>query len=132
VKKIRIDRRLCTGCEACNFACSFAHTGLFDLKRGCIHFEGNRMYIGNPIACQQCKNAKCASVCPVEAFRHTEQLVELDREKCIGCGECVRVCPFHAVFIDHADDKARKCDLCKGDPVCVKYCQKQAVKLVEF
>jgi Flp pilus assembly CpaF family ATPase len=43
----------------------------------------------------------------------------VDPEKCDGCGECF--CPYGALEIK---GYARKCDLCGGDPQCVKVCVK--------
>ncbi|MCK5548711.1 MAG: 4Fe-4S binding protein, partial [Thermoplasmata archaeon] len=43
-----------------------------------------------------------------------------DKDKCIGCRLCVVVCPFSAITTFR--DEIIKCDLCNGDPTCVKYC----------
>jgi len=129
--RIRIDKGLCTGCEGCNYVCSYRHTGTFNLKSGCIKFHGDMMYAGKMDVCMQCKNARCVAACPVGAISQGEDTVELDRTACIGCGACVEACPFHAIFLDGMDGLARKCDLCGGDPTCIKYCQKQAISLVK-
>ena len=47
--------------------------------------------------------------------------LNLNEEKCIGCLACVDACPFGAIQIN-PDGDVLKCDLCGGDPVCVKYC----------
>ena len=35
--------------------------------------------------------------------------------------ECVPACPFDVIFVA-PDGELLKCDLCAGDPVCVKVC----------
>jgi len=80
------------------------------------------------IACHQCENPPCAAVCPVGAIRKLRSgLVEVDAARCIGCGACVEACPFGAITV--VNGKAVKCDLCGGDPACVKQCMPGALKL---
>ena len=49
--------------------------------------------------------------------------VLVDREKCTGCGACIRECPGNIPFLHPGDGKAVICDLCGGDPQCAKVCQ---------
>jgi Fe-S-cluster-containing dehydrogenase component len=49
--------------------------------------------------------------------------VLVDREKCIGCGECIDACPGKIPHIHPAENYALICDLCGGDPECVKVCR---------
>ena len=39
---------------------------------------------------------------------------------------CALACPFGA--INYWDGKARKCELCDGDPQCVRVCVPQALR----
>ena len=43
---------------------------------------------------------ECVNVCPVEAIHMEDDKSVLDREKCIGCASCVAACPNRALFID--------------------------------
>ena len=48
-------------------------------------------------------NHKCPSiaVCPESALSQKGfSAPEVDREKCIGCGKCVRRCPMRALVIE--------------------------------
>lgn len=52
--------------------------------------------------------------------------VVVDYDTCTGCGECVDACPYGLIDLND-DGFAYKCDLCAGDPECVKVCQPQAL-----
>ncbi len=55
-------------------------------------------------------------------------VVLVDEEKCTACGTCERSCPFEVIRIREV---AKKCDLCGGDPVCVKFCPYGAIRYEE-
>ena len=46
--------------------------------------------------------------------------------KCIGCGKCVRVCPFDA--INMIDKKAKINDKCTACGQCVEACPVDAIE----
>jgi len=56
---------------------------------------------------------------------------KIDAEKCTGCGQCVHVCPYGVATIDPASKKASICDLCGGEPECVKICPENALIYVD-
>ena len=79
----------------------------------------------HPIICRHCKNPPCLSACPVVGAMVEDEktgVVVIDELKCIGCLNCVEACPFGAIFVG-PNREILKCDLCGGDPECVKYCQ---------
>jgi Fe-S-cluster-containing hydrogenase component 2 len=51
----------------------------------------------------------------------------VDEEKCTECGECIEACPYEGIFLQ-GGAAAMKCDLCEGDPVCVKVCYPMALE----
>lgn len=45
----------------------------------------------------------CMRVCPTEALRVREGKAELYDNRCVDCGECYRVCPVNAIIIEQDD-----------------------------
>jgi Fe-S-cluster-containing hydrogenase component 2 len=43
----------------------------------------------------------------------------------------VAICPFGAMNYNIIDKRVFKCDLCDGDPQCVRFCDVKAVDLIE-
>lgn len=108
---------LCVGCRKCVEACHRENNhdrgtnnsyirvlemqqGSFDLEQGRADYEHpvpakDKYYL--PIACQQCDNAPCVKVCPVQAtWKEQDGIVVVDYDWCIGCRYCEAACPYHA------------------------------------
>ncbi|MBS7607424.1 4Fe-4S dicluster domain-containing protein [Candidatus Bathyarchaeota archaeon] len=77
-----------------------------------------------PHLCAQCYDYPCVEACPVGALSTSKETgaVLVDREKCIACGRCIDACPGKVPYIHPRDNYAVICDLCGGDPKCVKAC----------
>ena len=118
----------CTGCRICEMICSFTKAEAFSSYRSRVRIlkieeEG----IDLPMMCLHCEDPICSDVCPVGAIWKEESgLVKLDSSLCRGCHACMFVCPFGAISID--DGYMVKCDLCGGDPQCVKWCPTEALE----
>ena len=54
----------------------------------------------------------------------------VDTDLCIACGMCNIACPLGGMSIDTDARHAVKCDLCGGDPLCVKFCAYGALKYI--
>ena len=118
----------------CELVCSVYHEGVSNPTKSRINiikWEAEGLYI--PVTCQQCEDAPCKAACPVKAIDRDETLnrVTIDYDKCIGCRSCMAVCPFGAMGFDITNKKVFKCDLCDGEPQCVKFCEVKAVEYVE-
>ena len=48
--------------------------------------------------CQGCLAHPCTQVCPKDAIHIINGKSVIDQEKCIKCGRCVDVCPYHAII----------------------------------
>lgn len=132
-KVLMINYEKCTGCRLCELVCVASHEGVSNPSRSRIRvmkWEAEGLYV--PMSCQQCQDAPCLNVCPVKAISRDEDLgrVLVNYDVCIGCRSCVVVCPFGAMHFDPVDRKVAKCDLCDGDPQCVRFCDMKAVDYV--
>jgi Fe-S-cluster-containing hydrogenase component 2 len=85
--------------------------------------------IDYPRICRQCEPAPCADACPAGAFDMNGALPiwVINREECTGCELCLGACPHGMVLMDRETGKAGKCDLCGGEPLCVRYCPEGAL-----
>ncbi len=118
-KIILADPGKCTGCRVCELACSFKHEGVFQPSLSRIRVvKIEERGVHNPISCLDCSRMLCMEACPTGAC----QPFKVDKAICIGCRECVAACPFGAMDYHPIERVAFKCDLCSGDPECVKYC----------
>jgi Fe-S-cluster-containing hydrogenase component 2 len=129
-KKLFVNQKLCTGCRACELVCVAFHDRRFGLENSRIRITKiEPLGIDSPNICRQCHNAPCMDACPVDALLKDPMTgaVQLVEENCIGCGECVEVCPFGAAAMHTVTGKVLICDLCGGDPMCVKRCPTRAI-----
>ena len=133
LKVFTVNHEKCTGCMSCVEACSIAHEGKSSYRRSRIAVTKDKASaVFVPLVCELCQG-RCLVVCPEEAISFNQKLGTpvIDEEKCNGCMTCVRECPFSGIIYDRVNHKALKCDLCGGDPVCVKVCQPGALVPVE-
>jgi Fe-S-cluster-containing hydrogenase component 2 len=124
----------CTGCRQCELVCSVKKTGKSAPSRArisIVKWEGEGLFF--PMICSQCEEPFCMKVCPKKAIEKDEKLghVIINYEICIGCHLCVIVCPFGGMGIDEVEGKVIKCDLCEGEPICVRFCKREALEYVE-
>ncbi|WP_437707255.1 4Fe-4S dicluster domain-containing protein [Sorangium sp. So ce448] len=108
---------VCIGCRKCVEACHVENNhdrrtnnsyirvlemdqGSFDMEKGDATYEHavpakGKYYL--PVQCQQCDNAPCVKVCPVQAtWKEPDGIVAVDYHWCIGCRYCEAACPYHA------------------------------------
>lgn len=130
-----VDLKSCVGCQTCHVACKAENdvppgvyrTWVKQVEKGT--FPAVRKHF-IPMMCNQCENAACTTVCPVEATYHNEVgIVVVDPHRCIGCGYCMAACPYAMRFIHPTRNIAQKCDWCwnrvsadQGPPACVQAC----------
>ncbi len=122
---ILVNPEKCVGCRNCALACSFAKEESFSLGQariGTVWVPELGMNV--PLICQHCTNPLCLDVCPMGAISRDEETgaVVLNQDLCIGCRMCIVICPFGGPVIEPESGLIVKCDLCQGDPECVKHC----------
>ncbi len=157
-EKIKLyDASKCTACRGCQLACKqwnslkakqTVHRGTYQNPPSLqpntftiIHFQEVAddkavKWLFRKEACMHCTDAACVMACPSGALYHNKEFgtVGMDREKCIGCKDCVAACPFEIPKYDHETDKVYKCDMCESrirtglEPACVKACPTGALK----
>jgi Fe-S-cluster-containing hydrogenase component 2 len=112
--------------------CSLEHEDVFNEGKSKIRMVKKGVRLDVPIVCTQgnaCEQ-ECAAVCPEECIRVVEgTAIEVVEGECTGCQACIEACPFDCIWMK--EDFATKCDLCHGDPVCVKFCPQEAIMYLE-
>ncbi len=154
------DPEKCIGCRTCMIACAVEHSNenIFYQNHEDINFNPKlevvkTAQVSAPIQCRQCDDAPCAKACPHNAISKQDNAVVVDKEKCIGCKNCMLACPFGAINLNDVeqgrlvdlssipDNKlfclekmvANKCDLCQGSedgPACVNVCPTKGLRIV--
>jgi len=123
----------CTGCEICLLACQSVHSDIFSevgarLKIHCeiINDEPRK---SKPFICTLCE--KCVDVCHTNALQINRRgYLSLNPELCTKCGDCEEACPFGVIWLDK-NGLPVFCDLCQGDPECVKACPSHAIEIID-
>lgn len=133
---IKIEPFKCNGCRKCETACALKHAGNRKSALSRIHVMGSGLADDGffvPSTCQQCTEPPCMVACPKNAIRRDSALerVVIDTSLCVGCAMCVSACPTGSMAFAHDLGLPFKCELCDGDPECVRVCEKRALEYVE-
>jgi Fe-S-cluster-containing hydrogenase component 2 len=133
-KLLVVNPKKCTGCGLCELACALKQTGKPAPQHArirVVNWGAEGIHV--PISCQQCSDAPCAAVCPRNAISQTprSEWIGIDYSRCISCQMCVSACPFGAIWFDAHRSRVYKCDLCRGQPECVRACFTGALNFVD-
>jgi formate dehydrogenase iron-sulfur subunit len=152
-----IDVSRCIGCKACQAACMEWN----DLRQDIGYFEGsydnpadlspatwtlmrftewedpqgNLEWLIRKDGCMHCAHPGCLEACPSPGaiVQYANGIVDFISENCIGCGYCIKGCPFNIPRLSKADQKVYKCTLCSDrvsvgqEPACAKSCPTGAI-----
>lgn len=153
-----IDVSRCIGCKACQSACTEwneltppieenvgSYQNPHDLSPDAFTLMRFSEWI-NPETdqfewlirkdgCMHCSEPGCLAACPSPGaiVQYSNGVVDFVHDKCIGCGYCVKGCPFNIPRISKVDHKAYKCTLCSDRlavgqaPACAKSCPTEAI-----
>jgi formate dehydrogenase iron-sulfur subunit len=153
-----IDVSKCIGCKACQVACLEwnnlteevgVNVGVYDNPHDLTpntwtlmrytEYEnaetGNLEWLIRKDGCMHCEDPGCLKACPAPGaiVQYSNGIVDFVHDKCIGCGYCIKGCPFNIPRISKVDQKAYKCTLCVDrvavgqGPACQKACPTQAI-----
>jgi formate dehydrogenase iron-sulfur subunit len=153
-----IDVSKCIGCKACQTACLEwndlreevgVNVGVYDNPHDLTANSwtlmryterdnpetGNLEWLIRKDGCMHCEDPGCLKSCPAPGaiVQYANGIVDFDHDKCIGCGYCIKGCPFNIPRISKVDNKAYKCTLCSDrvavgqGPACAKSCPTQAI-----
>jgi formate dehydrogenase iron-sulfur subunit len=153
-----IDVSKCIGCKACQAACLEwnnlreeigINRGVYDNPHDLTENSwtlmrftewenpesGNLEWLIRKDGCMHCADPGCLKACPSPGaiVQYNNGIVDFVSEHCIGCGYCVKGCPFNIPRISQTDHKAYKCTLCSDRvsvgqaPACAKACPTGAI-----
>ena len=152
-----IDVSSCIGCKACQVACmewndlrdevGTCH-GTYDnpvdltpqswtvMKFSEVEVTPGRLeWLIRKDGCMHCEDPGCLKACPAPGaiVKYANGIVDFISEHCIGCGYCIKGCPFDIPRMNPVDNKVYKCTLCSDrvgvglEPSCVKACPTGAI-----
>ena len=153
-----IDTSKCIGCKACQSACLEwndlredvgVNAGVYDNPHDLtentwtlMRFtewenteNGKLEWLIRKDGCMHCADPGCLKACPSPGaiVQYSNGIVDFQKDACIGCGYCVKGCPFNIPRISKANEKAYKCTLCVDrvsagqGPACAKACPTHAI-----
>jgi formate dehydrogenase iron-sulfur subunit len=153
-----IDVSKCIGCKACQSACLEwndrheqvgTNVGLYENPHDLtpdmwtlMRFTewdnpetGNLEWLIRKDGCMHCADPGCLKACPAPGaiVQYSNGIVDFVAENCIGCGYCIKGCPFNIPRVSKVEGKAHKCTLCSDrvavgqGPACAKACPTHAI-----
>ncbi|MCJ7768281.1 4Fe-4S dicluster domain-containing protein [Candidatus Bathyarchaeota archaeon] len=130
-KSVFIDPDKCTGCGVCELTCTAFHEKKYGLRKSRIRNVKIGDIVRISVTCRLCDKPPCVTVCPKGALRQSVEtgVILVDEKKCHGCGWCIQACQFGVMFLHPTKKVVIACDLCNGDPQCVKDCPEEALEM---
>ncbi len=131
IKEIKVDINKCTGCRACEMACSAFHA---KPKYSSINPARSRIRVVTDELNDEYVPIRAGDYTPSECNgRHIYTINGKQYSECSFCGAS---CPSRDYFIEPDSGLPLKCDMCESvpalpEPMCVKVCGAEALTYVE-
>jgi len=131
VKEIRVDIDKCTGCRACEMACSAFHA---NPKYSSINPARSRIRVVADELNDEYVPIRAGDYTPSECNgRHIYTINGKNYSECSFCGAS---CPSRDYFVEPDSGLPLKCDMCEcvpalEEPMCVQVCGTDALTYVE-
>lgn len=123
---LKFIKEKCTGCQLCALACSGERSGIFSGTLSNVGVSSRYEHEALESEIRMCTHCgTCVESCPQEALEERNGIISLDREKCVSCSTCADACPEKVIYM--WNDYPVLCNLCGGNPWCVKMCPKEAL-----
>lgn len=115
----------CSGCRKCEIACSLFHEKRIWPEASMVRVFMLVPGLEFPHLCTQCEDYPCVKACSFNALSVSEETgaVLVNAEKCTACAKCITACPGGIPHMHPKEKRIVICDLCNGDPQCVKVCR---------
>ena len=137
MKLLTFDQSKCTNCGACSAVCSLEKKGVVQPAQARIRIKAACAENGEKVlrasVCQHCARPVCVTAC-MKGIVHKDPetgFVSRDKEGCIACAACAVMCPVGAAVLDTDANAFLTCDLCGGNPACVKVCSSGALSYAD-
>lgn len=119
----------CTGCKICELVCASRKFNVNNPKKAAIRVMADESFSKfTIIICRHCEDPPCVKACLAKARRKVlDGRVIVDEGKCTKCERCYEACTYKAVFFHPEVASAILCDLCDGQPLCVRFCPTKAI-----
>ena len=130
-RTIAVIEEKCDGCGKCAEACSEVKSDTRDVLHSRIKIApAPEKDVFALALCRQCGDPHCVSNCPAKALTKDEEtgIVRWDDERCVGCQLCTLACTYAGITYNPLTSSIMKCDLCEGDPACVRACPLDALE----
>ncbi|MCL1827062.1 MAG: 4Fe-4S binding protein [Candidatus Cloacimonetes bacterium] len=126
MKYLKVHSEKCTGCKACEEACSQAFFKEKTAEKSSIRILENEGKFEITV-CNQCGN--CCAMCQPQALtKGANGVVTINKQECVGCLICVAECPCKVMRYHGRENIPFKCIACG---VCVSKCPAGALELVK-
>jgi TPP-dependent indolepyruvate ferredoxin oxidoreductase alpha subunit len=128
---VNCDNEKCVGCDICEYTCSWTKEKVFNPLKSRIRSVRIGQILNMALTCKACPDPACIAACPKKALsKNATGNIEVDQDKCNGCGWCIEACEYGAMTLHPTTRKALVCDGCNGDPACVDACPEHALSLM--